>query len=471
MAYLAPSVHHSREIRTTGNALNGGCFVNNDLEGWSSVGVDRSQADSPFLVSGESSFAVTTTPGATWEHIYSLTVTGGHTCSSDDVGNYVQVSSTSSSEAYDGMFCIDSVNEVGTNTWHMTKPVRTQADNTATYDVTCRMGGAWPNLGAMADITGSDDWRCSATYVKSGTYALSTTSTNVDGGPYHPGSNNIPVNIIGYNSTRNDKGAGGRPLLTVGSTGYTGQMLRCQGYRGTSFQHLEINGGGTATVGIDIYQYSLGMIVDCKVTNMDTTSGKAFSGDGTCLSCEASGGGKYGYYQIGASRSVAHGVDIGFYQPTYSVNNCLAYDATTGYEFKAGNWGVQGFGNTADDCTTGFKYQGTIANCLASNCTTGFDASSNGPGTIDCAIYNNTTGFGSDNAYNLHAITCTSDPYEDQIARDYRINTAAAGGALLADKGYGIPGQTDYRDIGGVLTEPSGGGSSVIPARPIQIGA
>ena len=35
MAYTNPGVHHFREIRTTGNALNGGCFVNHDLEGWS----------------------------------------------------------------------------------------------------------------------------------------------------------------------------------------------------------------------------------------------------------------------------------------------------------------------------------------------------------------------------------------------------------------------------------------------------
>ena len=471
MSYSNPGVHHFREVRTTGNALNAGCFVNNDLEGWSSVGVDRSQADSAFLVSGESSFAVTTTPGGTWTHIYSLTITGGHTCSSDDVGNFVLISAASSSEAYTGLFCIDAVNSVGSNTWHMTKPVRGQADNTATYNVTCRMGGAWPNLGFMETIGGRNDYECSATYLKSGTYALTTTSANADGGPYNQGDSNVPVNIIGYNSTRNDKGAGGRPLLTVGSTGFTGTMLSARGYRGTSFQHIEINGGGTATGGIYGNGYNISSIVDCKVTNMDTSSGKAFLGSGTCLSCEASGGGDRGFHAIGAARCVAHGVGTGYYQPNFSVNNSLAYDCTTGFQFKEGNYGVSGFGNTADDCTTGFAYAGnTLANCLATNCTTGFDASGAGPGVIDCGVYNNTTNFGSDNAFNQNAITCTSDPYENQGARDYRINQAAAGGALLADKGYGIPGQTDYRDVGGVLTEPAGGGSSVFPSFPINAG-
>ena len=472
MAYTNPGVNHFREIRTTGNALNGGCFVNNDLEGWSSVGVDRSQADSAYLVSGESGFSATTTPGGTWDHIDSLTVTG-HTCSADDVGNFVLISATSDSNAYEGLFCIKAVNSVGSNTWHMTQNVRANntAADAATYSVTCRMGGAWPDLGAIEDVDGRNDWKCSATYIRSGTYALTTTSVNTAGGPYNPGGTNFPINIIGYNSSRNDKGVGGRPVLTVGSTAYTGTMLRVAGYRGTSVQHIEINGGGTATGGFKGNGYNLSLFVDCKVTNVDTSSGKAFLGDGTCLSCEASGGGKYGYYNIGASRSVAYGVDVGFYQPDFSVNNCLAYDVTTGFQFKDGNYGVIGFGNTADDCTTGFTYTGTLANCLASNCTTGFSASSDGPGLIDCGVYNNTTNFGSDNAFNQNAITCTSDPYEDQSARDYRINTAAAGGDLLADKGYGIPGQTDYRDVGAVLTEPAGSSSSVIPARPIQIGA
>lgn len=471
MAYSSPDVYHFREIRTTGNALNGGCFVNNTLQGWSTVGVDRSQADSAFLVSGESSFAVTTTPGGTWGHIQSFTITGGHTVSDDDIGNYVLVSATSDSEAYTGLFCIDAVNSVGTNTWHLTRPVRGQADNTATYDVTCRMGGAWPNLGFVPTIGGRDDYKCSATYIKSGTYALTTTTVNADGGPYSQNESNRPTIIIGYNSTRNDKGAGGRPLLTVGSTGCTGTMLMVPGYLATSIQHLDINGGGTLTAGIKGNGYSEGLFVDCRVTNMDTTSGSAFYGDGNCLSCEASGGGKYGFHTMGAARCVAHGVDIGFYHSEYSVANCVAYDTTTGFNFNAGNYGVVGFGNTADDCGTGFFFYGTIADSLASNCTLGFDGGGPSPGTVDCAVYNNSTNFDSENAYALNTITCASDPYEDQSARDYRINTAAAGGALLADKGYSIPGQTDYRDIGAVLTEPAGGGSSVIPARPIQIGA
>ena len=466
MSYSSPEVEHFREIRTTGNSLNAGCFVDNNQEGWSTVGVDRSQADSAFLISGASGFAVTTTPGATWGHIYSLTVAGGHTVSTDDIGNFVLVSAASSSEAYTGLFCIDAINSVGSNTWHMTKPVRTQTANTATYTLTARMGGAWPNLGFIETIAGRDDWRCSAAYVKSGTYALTTTSVNSDGGPYQPSDSNRPINIIGYNSTRGDKGVGGRPLLTVGSTGYTGTMLKARGYRGTSFQHLEINGGGTATGGIYVDAYSIALIVDCKITNMDTSSGKAFYGRGMCLSCEASGGGDRGFHQIGASRSVAHGVSTGFYQPDYNVSNCLAYDCTTGFIFKEGNYGVTGFGNTADDCTTGFNHSGnTLANCIASNCTTGFDASSVGSGVIDGGFYNNTTNVDSDVRYNLNPITCASDPYVDASSRDYRLNTSATGGALLADKGYGIPGQTDYRDVGAVLTEPSGsgGGGTTVP--------
>ena len=468
MGYTGPSVHHFREVRTTGNSLNAGCFINNDLEGWSSVGVDRSQADAPYMVSGVSGFTATTVAGSGWGYQKSLTITG-HTVSSDDIGNFVLVSSTPESDIHTGLFCIDNINVVGSNTWHMTQIIRENTLGSSTYEVTCRMGGAWPNLGFMETVDGRNDWECSATYIKSGTYALTTTSANTDGGPFQKGEWNTPCVVVGYYSSRNDKGAGGRPLLTVGSTGYTGTMLSFRGYRSSAFENIEIDGDGTATIGCRGYGYPTGRFVNCKVTNLNTSSGKAFEGDGVCLSCEASGGGKYGFYEIGAARCVAHGVDQGFFNSKNNVTSSLAYDVTTG--FSSPNNYVQGTGNTADDCTTGFSYAGILANCLASNCTTGFDWLAAGAGLIGCGVYNNTTNVDADNATNLNPIVCSSDPYEDQSARDYRLNSSATGGALLAGEGYSIPGQTDYRDVGGVLTEPSGGGSSVIPARPIQIGA
>lgn len=107
------------------------------------------------------------------------------------------------------------------------------------------------------------------------------------------------------------------------------------------------------------------------------------------------------------------------------------------------------------------------------SCGKGFSIDSYAGQIIDSWVYNNTQNFyaGADDYQNLNCQTLTADPFESST--DFRLNDAAAGGALLAGKGaaFGAGTQTSYSDINAFTTEPAGSSSSVIPARPIQIGA
>ena len=133
---------------------------------------------------------------------------------------------------------------------------------------------------------------------------------------------------------------------------------------------------------------------------------------------------------------------------------------------------------TADDCTTaGFSGTNDRLRAIASvatNCGTGFNfTSGTNRGTLlyECAGWNNTANYSSSLAVVEGFITPSSDPWENQSSRDFRLNSSATGGELLKGKGIGFTGQTAESDVNAFVTASSGGGSSVIPARPIQIGA
>ena len=461
MAYTEPDEYYNVEVRTTGDDLNGGCFVA-EREGMT-TGVDRSQADSPYLQTGVDSVTFTTVAGAT-DTARKSYVIANHTVSSDDVGNFVNTS-VGATDVHVGMFCIESV-DTGANTWVMSQYVRDSGADAATpTSVTARMGGAWPSVCSFKEAAVLTT-RMAISWVRSGTYALTTTSDNVSGGVY-VGHWSQPAVFVGYESERGDNGT--RPIFTTGETGLTSYMMYIQGYRGSLVANIEFNGGSTAGNAVHFGNWQGAVALNCKAVNFDTSSGGAFQGKGTAVGCEVDGA-RYGY-RCGALDCVATDCSEGFYPTSYStsIERCVAYDCTTGFYCDAGGGAPRYC--TADDCTTGFHVEMPAICCIASNCGTGYTGgSASGTGLVECARYNNTTN-ASGMGFDSNGITCTSDPYVDQNSRDYRINTDAGGGALLADEGFRIPGQTNYSDLGAVITEPSGGGSSVIPARPIQIGA
>ena len=51
-----------------------------------------------------------------------------------------------------------------------------------------------------------------------------------------------------------------------------------------------------------------------------------------------------------------------------------------------------------------------------------------------------------------------ADPWENQSGRDYRLNDAETGGALLRSNGFPPPGQTADVDTNAFITTKSGGG-------------
>jgi len=459
------------EVRTDGDNDNGGGFA--AAASSYSTGTDRSQQAAAHVATGSAGVTATTMAGSGSSYRTKV-VLSGYTVSSADVGNLVNLTCTDS-DVFDGLYMIAGADS-SANTWEFTEENRnsTTALNASGVSVTFKMGGGWADLGfwgSKNDIWWNDHWAINV-WIRAGTYTYSTTSVNTEGGPFSAPSDNCLFKIEGYETTRGDSRSGGaRPVIAAGSSGFTGTMMKIIWI---SVFHLELDGGGTATVGFEGDEYHT-LVANCKVGNMDTSSGAGFYKRMTAVACEATGCYRGYYNAIQAVDSVAHDCTTGFESPRFPIRRCLAYDCTTGFALTSDGGAIY---CTADDCSTaGFSGTDDRLRAIASvatNCGTGFNfTSGTNRGTLlyECAGYNNTTNYSSSLAVVEGFITPGADPWEDQSGRDYRLNSSATGGELLKGKGIGFTGQTAESDVNAFVTASSGGGSSVIPARPIQIGA
>lgn len=469
------------EVRTDGNMLNSGGFASERSP--YSTGTDRTQSASPYVETTGSVTAATKT-GSAHADRYKI-VLSNYTVAAADVGNTVRVSaSTDATNAYVGMYLIVSADTTN-NAWEMSQPTRSSSIDSSPATLTLRMGGALPSLGGVTDYCNASDGdedrvyspsTVSQIWIKSGTYTMTSTDWNTNHGPVRFNDSNMGPSIHGYETTRGDMGE--KPVIDVGSTGYTGNILEADGgYPQIVICNIQFNTGGTAD-GVSMGGYAKAVAIKCKVAEIGT--GQIGFENGACYACEAVGGGTdgthdgTGFKKGNTTYCVSSNCDTGFEEQFPSIHQCLAYDCAKGYEqtsYNANNSSL--LFCVADDCTTGFYIQyRSVTKCVATNCTTGFEATSstNQNGLNWCFGYNNTTHI-DDMPMQLDWTALAADPWEDQSARDYRLNDAETGGALLRSNGFSPPGQTADVDTNAFVTQKSGSGSSVIPARPIQIGA
>ena len=477
MSYEMMEEDFKVHVRADGDNTNGGMFAYNA----SSAGVDRSnQADAYVDFSSGSSSGVTATTqtGDNWYNRRRI-VLSGYTVSNDDIGNVVQLDSDSGSSVYEGMHRITSVDVTG-NYWQTVRDVRSSAGDSASETVTGKMGGAladpffyrskmhvFYNRGYMFLV-----------YLKAATYTC-TSGNELDSSAitYMP----YGEKWVGYTTTPGDHNDGGaRPIIDVPSSlNYSGTVLDLPNSWSSSATFLEVRGGGKATKGIHIGNYAntayLCVVKDCGGTGSGYPTG--FYGTGLAIACHAEDC-VYGYfYNIISKDCSAKDCTYGW-SLSYSKDiciNCIADTCSTAGILAAGD-SCNTINTVAYNCSNvGIELtnRAQAIGCGAHSCGKGFSIDSYAGAVIDSWVYNNTTNFyaGADNYQNINCQTLTADPFESST--DFRLNDAAAGGALLAGKGaaFGAGTQTSYSDINAFTTEPAGSSSTtVVTPGPVQKG-
>jgi hypothetical protein len=173
-----------------------------------------------------------------------------------------------------------------------------------------------------------------------------------------------------------------------------------------------------------------------------------------------------------------------------SVVNCLMYakgaGGTIGMSVEgltaiAGgthkNLTIDGFAtgiNSAQDDIATSTAPFIVTDSIISNATTGLANTDNATKVMTSvlstiAFYNCTTDTQYGDNEVLHKISLTADPYTDAANDDYSLNNTAGGGAdCRAVSIFGAGQITNYRDIGALQHEDTGGGGDPFPSQGIQ---
>lgn len=453
------------EVRTGGSDTNGGGFKSG------ASGTNRTLQDA--------AHATLTTAATVHSTTTQLNVpVGEFTVSAADIGNIFQLNSgTATAGAYE----ITAV-DVPNNRWTVDRSLGTAGQTAAG-----KMGGALASPGKAAGlkVAGNDVW------IKAGTYTLTTTTTNVSGGPVNDTVGGIDVTNqaywIGYDTNRTRFNNDAKPIILVPASGVTTITIFEASALGITFSNITVDGAGKSSIrGFNLYENSgSARAFNCKAQNC-TNSGFAYGGEALLVRCEGTGCSVQPvFYGLVVMNPVLWGC--------YAHDNTVSGFSTNGVHcihvncISESNSGGTSHGFTTDgtassclwiNCTAynnggaGFNFPDfftrtvTWINCLAdSNGTFGFATSSADDVAVmlNCAYRNNTSGNVSSNiAHNIGGITLSGDPFVNAPAGDFSLNATSGAGAAARAASYlgAFPGATvtSYLDIGAVQHQDSGGG-------------
>lgn len=437
------------EIRTSGNDSNGGGF--NPSRGGG--GVDRSQQDSPHVIIDGTTITATIGPGTT------QTILAGYTVSSADLGNFVQFGSA--------VYEITAVN-TGSNYWTCD---RTVGSGVIDATVTGRMGGAMASPGKVAAnvVAGNDVW------IKSGTYSVSTSSSNVSNGVVSltvAGSSTNAQNWIGYGSTRGDGGT--KPVISAGVNSVTLFTISSAGTL-TNVENIEFDGNSRTGVQLLNTQSSGSRVYRCKFIRGSNRAVSMSNGQLVLHECEVT-------LTTGAAAVLLNqAVAINCYCHDNSVDaialanqgvayGCICTNNSGNGIYADGNHAIiignTSYGNTSHGITANVGQTATIFNNVCVN-NGGYgitgSAAKDSVWVKNNATYNNTSG--GINTTNLTQATgniaLTGSPFVNAGSGNYALNSTAGAGA--ACKAAGAPGAfpagltTSYLDIGAAQHQDAGG--------------
>lgn len=330
---------------------------------------------------------------------------------------------------------------------------------------TGNLGGSFASLGGTVNFPVAGN----TIYVKSGSYSITSASTNVANGCY---TTSQAITIEGYNSVRTDMGtapvltASGISTFTVVNFSSNDCTVRnisvdCANltagkafawFRGTIEKCTGDNCKSGAFVGSTVTTHA----IRCKATGCSSTS--PFSGGGVCVGCEA------------------YANTVTGFNTTVTCEDCLSYGNT-------GSASVHGFamtngtrlrrcvayGNQGKGINANFISSGSIIDCIVEgNTDDGIDiASSTNVNVVNCGAYNNGTNLDNASASRpaiRNFIVATGSFFTNAASNDFSLNNTASQGALA--RAAGILGAfprgttTGYLDIGAAQHQDAGGSSN-----------
>jgi hypothetical protein len=456
------------EVRTAGNDTNGGGFQAG------ASGTDMGPYDNKNTSGGSNCFSTSADLSVTDAVTAGTTTITSATAnfSTNIVGNVIYVQGGTGSVAA-GWY------QVATRVNSTTITVDRSTGLTAGTGVTLNIGGALASLGQVAALWVGNN----TVYVKSGTYSVTSASTNISGGCV---SSAVTVTIEGYNSSRGDLGT--KPLIQATGSISTFTLITLSGGRGV-VTNLSFDGQSySASRGISIR----GAVFRCKFSNF-VNSGVSFSITGHAQDCEATGCSVSAAFTSAVAGSMW--VDCVAHDNTGPGFNCSGNGSVFVRCIADTNIGApnDGFISSSENVTfvncvaynngrDGFRLTdcGLLINCIAeTNTTTGFNLNSaNVVGTRvrTCAYYGNGTNISLGTIRNVveeGSITGSGSFFTDAPNSDFSLNATAGGGAACRAAGYPgvLPfGGTGKIDVGALQhADPvSGGGNTYSRGRVVN---
>lgn len=332
------------------------------------------------------------------------------------------------------------------------------------------LGGAFASPGACAGLAQSQN----SIWMQSGTYSLTSSSSNVAGGRVSLAARNT---LRGYQTTRCDDAA--RPLLQA--SGISSVSIVTAANISGLVWCIEVDGANlTGMRGIECTT-NLGTVYKCKVSNCKNGGIVTGSGDCSVILCYVTGcsTASYGFSLRGrAFGCVAYNNSVAGFGATADATamNCISYGNTTssGHGFADIRimhcYNCTAYGNAGSGYyePNGVIDRSKLVNCIAYGQTRyGTEmtiSTDNRPALfVNCAWGNNTLGVHSnDPMIDLNAVTLTANPFTNAASGDFSLNNTAGGGSAL--RAAGIPsafptiGTTGYIDIGAAQGQAGGGG-------------
>lgn len=410
------------EVRTTGSDGNGGGF--NTARGGG--GVDRSQQDAAEVtIDG---VTVTATVQATTTD---LAITG-YAVSAADLGNLVNITGGTMTA---GVYEIVAIPAAGQ--WRLDR-----SGGTAAQTGTGAMGGANASPGWVAGKVVD----ANTVHVKAGTYLITSTTANISGGRVSAARGLW----LGYQTTRQDFGTA--PVFQA--SGINTFTLFTSAGNELFVGNITVDGNLQAatrgwSLGNRVFLYRCGAInctnngysggasqgnwlQECFATGCTTQPAFALSGGSGAglVACRAFANSVTGFDVSGqqiAVRCLSY-ANTGATSDGFTTNqslliNCVSY----------GN-GQHGYGSAAGS-------DNRYVNCVAeSNAGRGWRTSVGGAATagesrVRCAGFGNGVADGTFQ-FDLDFITGLVSFFVDPASGDFRLNSAATGGALLLSQGY-----------------------------------
>jgi hypothetical protein len=424
------------EVRTTGNDANGGGF-NASRSGATKTADDNYTYGASY---GAISYTDLYSDGASLNKLKSDT----RAFVTADIGHIIQLGAGTNRTAtlfFEITAVASGVATLDANAW--------SAENSA-KDGVGKLGGALASPGKCMSgkVAGNTTW------IKAGTYTITSASTNISGGcvaDNQGGTGNgngiTRGSWVGYGSSRGDGVAGVIWQLNAGVTSAT-MFSISSSY--VYLDNIEFDGNSqTSAEGINMSAHESWIVRRCIFRNCDC-GGNVSRSSGFVMECYAKSCSTYGFYaSLGALYGcVANQCGIGFKVGTAHVVDCLSYKSSgNGFE-------CQNTGSTLIHCVaydsggTGFEWgnatggcrNALFVNCLATDSDAyGFLLESGRDGAImlNCAGYSNASGnsLGSNESIGYIPVT-DGTPFVAASTGNLRLNTTALRGALLRGAGY-----------------------------------